>query len=82
MKVNVKIKEHDKETVTIGTDFIRLDSFLKFKGLAETGGHAKSLIQDGMVKVNGEVCVSRGKKIKNGDVISFYGTDYLIKNEN
>ena len=39
------------------------------------------LIQDGMVKVNGEVCTARGKKIKNNDVISFYGTDYKIKHE-
>lgn len=81
MKVNVSVKKHECEEVTIHTDFIRLDAFLKFKGLAETGGHAKMLIQDGMVKVNGEVCTARGRKIKNNDIISFYGTDYKIKHE-
>lgn len=78
MKIKVKQAPHGKETVIINTDFIRLDSFLKFKGLAETGGHAKILIQDGFVKLNGEICTSRGKKIKNGDVVSFRSTDYTI----
>ncbi len=39
MKINVKVKEHNKETVVINTDFIQLQSFLKFKGISETGGH-------------------------------------------
>ncbi len=82
MKVNVTVKEHKKENVVINSDFIRLDAFLKFKGLAETGGHAKIIIQDGDVKVNNEVCTARGKKLKNGDVVSFMATDYYIKNEN
>lgn len=82
MKVNVSVKPHKKETVTINTDFIRLDAFLKFKGIAQTGGHAKILIQDGDVIVNGDVCLSRGKKLKNGDEVSFESTDYIIKNEN
>lgn len=82
MKVNVSVKPHNTENVKINTDFIRLDAFLKFKGLAETGGHAKIIINDGLVKVNNEVCASRGKKIKSGDTVSFYGTDYVITNEN
>lgn len=82
MKVNVTVKQHDKETVYIHTPFIRLDAFLKYKGLAETGGHAKALIQDGVVKVNGALCTARGKKIKRDDIVSVFGTDYLIQNEN
>lgn len=78
MKINVKKAPHKKETVNINSDFIRLDSFLKFKGLAETGGHAKIIIQEGLVRLNGEICTSRGKKIKNGDVVSFRSTDYTI----
>ena len=54
MKLNVNIKPHRQETVTISTPFIRLDALLKFKGEAETGGQAKQMIQDGLVKVNGE----------------------------
>ena len=61
MKLNVNIKPHRKETVTISTPFIRLDALLKFKGEAETGGQAKQMIQDGLVKVNGETCTARGR---------------------
>ena len=79
MKLNVNIKPHRQETVTISTPFIRLDALLKFKGEAETGGQAKQMIQDGLVKVNGETCTSRGKKIKHGDVGDVHGTDYNIQ---
>ena len=75
MKVKAKSVPHRQENVKINSEFIRLDSFLKFKGLAETGGHAKIMIQDGIVRVNGEICTSRGKKIKTGDCVSFRGTD-------
>lgn len=52
--------------VEIQTPFIKLDSFLKFAGVAQTGGHAKELISDGLVTVNGEVCTARGKKLYSG----------------
>lgn len=81
MKIKVKPTPHKEETVIIKTKFIRLDSFLKFKGIAETGGQAKAFIQDGIVKVNGEICQSRGKKIRMNDVVSIFSTDYHIKNE-
>lgn len=54
----------------ITTEFIKLDSLLKFSGLTDTGGFAKELIQEGKVKVNGEVCTMRGKKIRSGDEVS------------
>ena len=57
------------EKVTIKTDFIKLDALLKYAGLCDTGGFAKELVQSGQVKVNGEVCTMRGKKIRPGDVI-------------
>lgn len=81
MKIKTKVKEHEKETVKINTDFIQLQSFLKFKGISETGGQAKEFIQEGYVKVNGEVCTARGKKIRANDVISCFGVDYTIINE-
>ena len=59
-----------QETVRIRTEFIKLDSLLKFAGLCDTGGFAKELVQQGQVKVNGEVCTMRGKKIRSGDVVS------------
>ena len=82
MRVSVRPAKRREETVYINTDFIRLDGFLKFKGIAETGGQAKQFIQDGIVKVNGEVCTSRGKKIRSGDTVSVFSVDYKIKYEN
>ena len=57
------------EKVKIKTEFIKLDALLKFAGLCDTGGFAKELVQQGQVKVNGEICTMRGKKIRPGDVI-------------
>ena len=57
----------ETEKITIRTEFIKLDSFLKYAGLAETGGQAKDAIQAGAVLVNGEVCTQRGKKLRPGD---------------
>lgn len=60
----------EKISVTIKTEFIKLDSLLKFAGLCDTGGFAKELVQQGAVSVNGEVCTMRGKKIRSGDIVS------------
>ena len=54
----------------IQTEFIRLDALLKLAGVADTGGQAKWMIQDGTVSVNGEICTMRGKKIRSGDTVS------------
>ncbi|WP_255882911.1 MULTISPECIES: RNA-binding S4 domain-containing protein [unclassified Ruminococcus] len=59
------------EKIYIDDEYIKLDSLLKFGGIAETGGQAKLLVQDGLVKLNGEVCTQRGKKIKDGDNVQF-----------
>lgn len=55
--------------VKIRTEYIKLDSLLKFAGLTDTGGFAKELILQEAVKVNGEVCTMRGKKIRSGDTV-------------
>ena len=59
------------EKILINTEFIKLDSLLKFAALVGTGGEAKYVIGEGMVKVNGEVCTMRGKKIYPGDKVEF-----------
>ena len=59
-----------KETVTISTEFIKLDALLKYAGLVNSGGEAKTLIQEGDVLVNGEVCTMRGKKLRPGDTVT------------
>lgn len=56
-----------KDIVEINTDFIKLDSFLKYAGLVETGGIAKEVIAEGRIKVNDEVCLMRGKKLRDND---------------
>lgn len=81
MKIKAKIAERQKEKIKINTPFIKLDSLLKFAGAAESGAMAKQLVQDGKVKVNGEIFTARGKKIKNGDIVSYLKTDYEILNE-
>lgn len=79
MKVTVKRKEpHETIPVVIGTEYIKLESALKFANAVESGGMAKADIQDGLVKVNGEVCTMRGKKLYPGDRITYMGNAYLI----
>lgn len=62
-----------EQKIKISTEFIKLDSFLKFAGVMETGGEAKEAVQDGEVQVNGEVCTMRGKKLRPGDVVTLEG---------
>ncbi len=59
------------ETVKINEEYIRLDSLMKFSGMCNSGGRAKYLIQNGEVKLNGEVCTMRGKKIRPGDKVEY-----------
>ena len=69
----------NKIPVAIETEFIKLEAALKFANAAESGGMAKAVIQDGLVKVNGEVCTMRGKKLYPGDEFSFHGSLYVVK---
>lgn len=64
--------------IKIRTEYIKLDSLLKFAGLAQTGGEAKEYVLNGDVTVNGEVCLMRGKKIRQGDVVNFDDTEILV----
>ena len=77
MKVVVKRKE-TAVPVVIGTEFIKLESAMKLSNCVPSGGAAKTIIQDGEVMVNGEVCTMRGKKLYPGDKFAFDGVTYLI----
>lgn len=68
----------ERQIVKIDDEFIKLDSLLKFSGLCDTGGLAKSVIKDGLVKVNGEVETRRGKKLYPGDEILFNDITVVI----
>ena len=79
MKVKVTRKTPDDFIpVVIGTEFIKLEAALKYVNATESGGMAKAVIQEGLVKVNGEVCTMRGKKLYPGDKVFFEGNTYLI----
>lgn len=78
-RIKVRVKEKPIIKKTIDTDFIRLDAFLKLCDAVVTGGHAKFVIQNGEVKVNGEVCTQRGKKMRRGDTAEFENKIYTVE---
>ena len=81
MKVTVTKKAVNAQPLTIHTEFIKLQDALKYANLVYSGGEAKQLILEGMVKVNGEVCLMRGKKLYKGDTFSFQGHTIVIEND-
>jgi len=68
-------------TVSIQTEYIKLDSLMKLANLVMSGGEAKQAIQAGMVKVNGEECRMRGKKLYPGDSMSYMGKVVKVEAE-
>lgn len=66
------------DPISIRPPFIKLDQLLKFAGLIGTGGEAKEVVAEGLVKVNGEVVTQRGKKVYPGDILSFGGQEYEV----
>ncbi len=77
-KIRVKLLEIREEPLSIRTEFIKLDQALKFSGVAKTGGHAKELIEKGAIRVNGEVCLSRGKKLYPGDSFEYKDIRFIL----
>jgi len=75
----MKVKLADVKSVHITGEYIKLDSLLKFASIASTGGEAKYRIQNGEVFVGKEVCYSRGKKIKPGEVVRCEDNVILVK---
>ena len=63
----------EETKIRIDTEFIRLDALLKYAGLVQTGGEAKLRIQGGEVRVDGEICTQRGKKLRSGSVAELEG---------
>ncbi|WP_312700342.1 RNA-binding S4 domain-containing protein [Sedimentibacter sp.] len=69
------------EKIIINTEFIKLDQLLKYANAVEGGGMAKNVILDGMVRVNEEIVLQRGKKLRNGDIVKFNNEEYIISTE-
>ena len=65
--------------ISVKEDFIRLDSAMKLASLVSTGGHAKIVIQNGEVKVSGEICTQRGKKLHSGDKVEYNSNGFVIE---
>ena len=68
-----------EEHIKINTEYIKLDAFLKFAGAAGTGGEAKLAVQEGEVKVNGQVCTMRGRKLRPGDRVELPGLALVVE---
>ena len=68
------------ESIKIKDEFIKLGQLLKLAGVCESGVDAKFVIQDGLVKVNGEVETQRGKKLHNGDIVEFENKQIKVVN--
>ncbi len=79
MKIKLKPVPKHHEDFYLKGEYIRLDDLLKNASVVNTGGHAKIVIQNGEVKVNGEVCLMRGKKLRDGDNAEYEGIIYDIK---
>ena len=69
------------EEIKISTEYIKLDQLLKFSGIAENGADAKDMILSEIVRVNGEICIMRGKKIRSGDEVIVEFEDETLKIE-
>lgn len=66
------------ETISITTEFIRLQDLMKLGNLVASGGEAKVRVQGGEVSVNGEICLQRGRKLREGDIVMFQGRSYRV----
>ena len=78
MKVRVTKKSVGGVPVPISTEFIKLEALLKLANVAGSGGMAKNMILNGDAKVNGEVCLMRGKKLRPGDRVELLGNTYVV----
>ena len=79
MKIKVKVVPKEHQEFQLRGEYIRLDDLLKNVSVVNTGGHAKIVIQDGEVKVNGEVCTMRVKKLRSGDSVEYERIIYDVK---
>lgn len=68
------------ESIKIKDEFIKLGQLLKLAGFCDSGVDAKFVIQDGLVKLNGEVETQRGKKLHNGDIVEFENKQIKVVN--
>ena len=75
------IMKYNVIEIEINSEFIKLDSLLKYAGIVETGGIGKEIIREERIKVNGELCTMRGNKIRSGDRVQIdeIATEIAVK---
>lgn len=71
VKLKVTAAKTEEKPLCISSEFIKLDSALKLAGIAQTGGHAKIIVGEGGIRINGEICSQRGKKLYPGDKMQY-----------
>ena len=64
--------------INIGSDYIKLDHFLKLADIVMSGGEAKLLIMSEEIKVNGEIATQRGKKLRDGDIVEYMNKEFQV----
>ena len=69
-----------RKQIKIKGDYIRLDQLLKLGGFVDSGGHAKMVILEGNIKVNGQIVIQRGKKIREGDRVVYNDIEIEVIN--
>ena len=78
MKVRVRTRFASDIAVPITTEYIKLESFLKLAGIADTGGMAKNMVRDCEILVNDVECTQRGRKLRPGDRVMVFGQGYYV----
>jgi ribosome-associated protein len=78
-KQNLCLLESEYMMLAITTDYIKLDSFLKAVNAVDSGGQAKQIIADRLVRVNGQVELRRGRKLYPGDRITLGGSEFTVE---
>ena len=68
----------EKIDISINTEYIKLDSALKYSGIAENGAHAKEIILEGLITINGEKELRRGRKLYKGDIFKIDDEEFEI----
>lgn len=67
------------EKIKISTEYIKLEQMMKFAGMVSSGSDAKMIISEGTVRVNGNVELQRGKKLRSGDTVEYEGKKYVVE---
>lgn len=65
------------QIIEINTEFIKIDQLIKYAGIVGNGSDVKMMILDGLIRVNGELCTQRNKKIRDGDLVEIEDYDTL-----